>query len=153
MEKQALASEGNLKVLVREEVAKVQESAGAGATRSTTIAERAGLRKEFEVLAEEVREGVRGELEQAAGQRAGALLAVRSTRTKIGHLVRISGHGIHPGEWETYCGWKFAHSAHQPCAVAEVNCTRRRGACLAAARQVGCAAAAAESAARGSTDA
>lgn len=57
--------------------------------------------------------------------------AIRSSITRIGHIVRLGGPAIHPVCWETLCGWRFGCAPHERCRLDEVTC--RRGCALALA--------------------
>ena len=80
---------------------------------------------------DEIRDELKADIAQVAEVAAGALVAVRSTVTKVGHLVKVAGRAVHPSVWETHCGWHFGSAPHVACSVAEVTCRR---ACAAALR-------------------
>lgn len=72
-----------------------------------------------------------------SGVERAALVAIRSTITGMGHMVRSADLTMHPSHWCTMCGWRFGLRPHVPCSTAEVNCRARGGVCVASRGQVG----------------
>ena len=66
-----------------------------------------------------------------------ALVAVRSTTTGLGHVVRSADLLTPPAQWVTMCGWHFGCRPHMACSLTDVNCRARLGACWSARGQVG----------------
>ncbi len=105
-----------------------------GGAKRRRVASEAGPEASLVQRVDAIRDELKADIAQVAEVAAGALVAVRSTVTKVGHLVKVAGRAVHPREWETHCGWRFGSAPHESCCVAEVTCRR---ACAAALRQVG----------------
>ena len=60
--------------------------------------------------------------------------AIWSTRTGVGHLVRIGRTKVHSSCWVAWCGWRSATRLHEGCSFHEITCTRG---CRQAAIQAG----------------